>query len=372
MFAEVMITATGVNFNTLRELAGWEAPVLLSVYVPVDFSQPHGAESVTKALRLAAKEATTKLTNDHAVSSGDTAAFVAPLLDEMLADHLPHAARGLAIFVSPERVVQLILPVDVDPAVEIGARADLLQLLPAAVDDQVYFTLTIGKKGAQLFRGSRFEFHPVAVPDMPGSIDDALWFIRRESVMSRNGSGALHGAGDGEDLHKDDVRQYIHLIDKAITPVLHGAVAPLIVVGVEYEAAMFIKQSHYRNTADVAIAGSPDSMSADELHRRSWEFVQSLPPAGSGALERLRELIGTGKTATDPNEVVAAGHTGSVGELLVARSETQIGENSPGATADRIAVVAAVNDALLHRARIHLVGDDTLPAGVRFAAVLRY
>ncbi len=367
-----MITATGINFNTLRELAGWEAPVLLSVFVPVDFSQPKGAESVTKALRLAAKEATTTLTTEHAVSSDDIATFVAPLRDEMLVDHLPRTARGLAIFLSPERVVQLVLPVEVGPAVEIGDRADLLRLLPAVIDDQVYFTLTIDKKGAQLFRGSRFEFHPVAVPDMPGSIDDALWYIRRESDMNRNGAGALHGAGGGEDLRKDDVRQYIHLIDKAITPVLHGAEAPLVVVGVEYEAAMFINQSHYRNTASVAIAGSPDSMSADELHQRSWEFVQSLLPTSTGALERLRELVGTGKTATDPDEVVAAGRSGSVAELLVARSETQIGETPPASATDRTAVVAAVNDALRHRARIHLVGDETLPASVRFAAVLRY
>ncbi len=367
-----MITATGFNFNTLRELAGWEAPVLLSVFVPIDFSQPQGADSVIRALRLAAKDASTRLTNEHAVSPDDTAAFVAPLLDEMLVDHLPRTARGLAIFLSPERVVQLVLPIEVGPAVEIGDRADLLRLLPAIIDDQVYFTLTIGKKGAQLFRGSRFEFHPVAVPEMPGSIDDALWYIRRESVMVRNGAGALHGAGGGEDLRKDDVRQYIHLIDRAITPVLNGAEAPLVVVGVEYEAAMFINQTHYRNTADAAIAGSPEAMSADELHRRSWELVQSLPPASTGALERLRELVGTGKTATDPDEVVAAGRAGSVAELLVVRSETHVGETSPAPAADRTAVVAAVNDGLRHRARIHLVGDETLPAGARFAAVLRY
>ncbi len=365
-----MITATGFNFNTLRELAGWEAPVLLSVFVPIDFSQPQGADSVIRALRLAAKDASTRLTNEHAVSPDDTAALVAPLLDDMLVDHLPHTARGLAIFLSPERVVQLVLPIEVGPAVEIGDRADLLRLLPTIIDDQVYFTLTIGKKGAQLFRGSRFEFHPVAVPEMPGSIDDALWYIRRESVMVRNGAGALHGAGGGEDLRKDDVRQYIHLIDKAITPVLNGAEAPLVVVGVEYEAAMFINQTHYRNTADVAIVGSPEAMSTDELHRRSWEFVHALPPASAGALERLRELVGTGKTATDPDEVVAAGRAGSVGELLVARSETHAGETAP--TGDRTAVVAAVNDGLRRRARIHLVGDDTLPGGVRFAAVLRY
>jgi hypothetical protein len=258
------------------------------------------------------------------------------------------------------------------PAVEVGDRADLLRLLPAVVDDQVYFTLTIDKKGAQLFRGSRFEFRPVPVPEMPGSIDEALWYIRREPVLNRTGSGVLHGAGGGEDLRKDDVRQYIHLIDKAITPVLQGAEAPLVVIGVEYEAAMFITQTHYRNTARVAIAGSPESMPAEELHRRSWEFVQALPQASTAALERLREFVGTGRTATDPDEILAAGRAGSVGELLVARSETDIAA-TPAPLADgRPAVVAAVNDGLRHRSRIHLVDDDTLPSGVRVAAVLRY
>ena len=367
-----MITATGLNFNTLRELAGWEAPVLVSAFVPVDFSQPQGADSVTKALRLAAKEATTMLTSDHAVNSDEAAAFVAPLLQTSLVHGLPRSAQGLAMFLSPKRVLNLPLPVSAGPAVQVGDRADLLRLLPAVIDDQVYFTLTIDKKGAQLFRCSRFEFRPVPVPEMPGSIDEALWYIRREPVMNRSGSGVLHGAGGGEDLRKDDVRQYIHLIDKAITSALHGAEAPLVVIGVEYEAAMFINQTHYRNTADVAISGSPESMPADELHRRSWEFVQALPQANIGAIERLRQLVGTGKTATDPDEILTAGRAGSVGELLVARSATRMGETPPTLATGRPMVVAAVNDALRHRSRIHLVDDDTLPLGVRVAAVLRY
>jgi hypothetical protein len=35
-------------------------------------------------------------------------------------------------------------------------------------------------------------------------------------------------------------------------------------------------------------------------------------------------------------------------------------------------VVAAVNEAFRHRARIHVVDDESLPGGVLVAAVLRY
>ena len=191
------------------------------------------------------------------------------------------------------------------------------------VDDIEFFAVTIDKKGAQLFHGSRFAFDVVPVPDMPGSIDDAMWYVRREPMLVRQGPGAMHGAGGGQDLRKDDVRQYIHMIDKAIAPVLTGVEAPLVVFGVEYEAAMFINHTHYRHTVDIAVSGSPESMSAEELHRRSWEHVRSLAHASAAdALERLRRLDGTGKTATDTDDVVTASSNGSVSDLLVARSAT--------------------------------------------------
>ena len=328
---------------------------------------------LTKALRHAAQTAIAKLTDQHAFEPGAAAAFVAPLSAEALLDDVPRSARGLAIFMSPERALFVAMPITMGPAVEVGTRADLLRLLPALVDDIEFFAVTIDKKGAQLFRGSRFDFEVVPVPDMPGSIDDALWYIRREPMLNRQGSGTLHGAGGGQDLRKDDVRQYIHLIDKAITPVLNGAESPLVVFGVEYEAAMFINHTHYRHTLDIAISGSPESLSAEELHQRSWEYVRSLAHSAAGdALERLRRLDGTGKTATDPDDVVTASLNGSVSDLLVARSATDPDETLPAATDRRHRAVDAVNEGFRHRARIHVVDDDELPGGINVAAVLRY
>jgi hypothetical protein len=206
---------------------------------------------------------------------------------------------------------------------------------------------------------------------MPGAIEDALWYIRREP--NRQGAGAAHPTGAGtQDLRKDDVRQYIHLIDKAITPALNGADGPLVVVGVEYEASMFINHTHYRHTIDIPISGSPDSMHLDELHRRSWEFVRSQDRAASNALEALRRLAGTGKTAADSDEVVVASHNGAVRDLLVARTTTDGGDAARASAEDRRNIVVAVNEGLLHQVHIHIVDDDALPGGVHVAAVLRY
>jgi Bacterial archaeo-eukaryotic release factor family 3 len=366
-----MTTLVGLNHKTLCALVDWEAPLLVSAFVPVDYSRPQASVALTKALRHAAQTAINRLTHEHGVEPGAAAEWVAPLLADSVLENVSSSVRGLAVFMSPGRAVHLALPVEIGPAVEVGDRVDLLRLLPAFVDDIEFFALTIDKKGARLFRGSRFEFHSVPVLDMPGSIDEALWYIRREPVLNRQGSGVLHGAGGGQDLRKDDVRQYIHLIDKAITPALNGARAPLVVFGVEYEAAMFINHTHYRHTVEIAVSGSPESMSNDELHQQSWEFVQSQVQTSDEALERLRRLDGTGKTATDPSDVVAASSSGSVSDLLVARSLTDAGEIPPPASG-RSAIVSAVNESFRHRARIHVVDDDALPGGVSVAAVLRY
>lgn len=365
-----MTTLARPDPDTLCTLADWDAPLLVSAFIPIDFSRPQPAQTITKALRHAAQVASATLIAEHGLQPGAAAEFVAPLVAESLLDDVPTSARGLAVFLSPGRALHVSLPTEVGPAVDVGDHLDVLRLLPVFVENIEFFAITIGKKGAQLFRGSRFDFKPVEVEGMPDSIEEALWYIRREP--NRHGPGAIHGTGGGaQDLRKDDVRQYIHLIDKAIAPTLNGADEPLVVIGVEYEAAMFINHTHYRHTVDIPISGSPDSMQQDELHRRSWAFVRSQDRAASAALDQLRQLAGTGKTATDTDEVVAVSRSGSVSDLLVARSATE-GETTNGSAVERRRIAASVIESLRHRSRIHIVDDDDLPDDTRVAAVLRY
>lgn len=367
-----MTTVVGLTQHTLSTLVEWESPLVISAFVPVDFSRPQPTEPIAQTFRRLAQVASTTLIDRYGVTPGAAATLVASLLDESILDEVPESSRGLAVFVSSEDSAQFALPISVGPAVEVGHRPDVLRLLPAILEDVDYFALTIAKKGAQLFKGSQFTFEPVPVPDMPGSLEDELWYVRREPVRNRVGSGVLHGSGGGEDLRKDDLRQYMHLIDKAITPELRNQEAPLVVVGVDYETAMFINHTHYRHTVDIGVSGSPEAMPLDELHRRSWEFVRSRAAAATEAVNRFRELDGTGRTATDPAELVTAGRDGAVSDLLVARSATGDDDAAALPAEARPTVVKAVNECLRHRSDVHIVGDDALPSGVRIAAILRY
>lgn len=366
-----MTNVVGLTPHTLSTLVEWESPLVVSAFVPVDFARPQPTEPIFQALKRLAQLASTTLIDRYRITQGAATDMVSPLVDVRVLDEVPANSRGLAVFVSADDSLIVHLPIAVGPAVEVGHKPDLLRLLPAFVGDVDYFALTIDKKGAQLYRGGEFEFETVPVADMPGSIEDALWYIKREPVRTRVGSGMMHGSGGDEDLRKDDLRQYLHLVDKAITPVLNGTRAPLVVIGVEYEAAMFINHTHYRHTIDIPVAGSPEAMSLDELHRRSWDFVRSRSSVTDDAVARFRQLAGTGRTVTDLDQLVSASRDGQVDELLVARSATDEAA-SPVPAAQRPAAVKAVNESIRHRSRIHIVDDESLPGDARVAAILRY
>jgi hypothetical protein len=359
------------NRQTLRGLASWDGPLVVSVFLPVDFSQPQATENIAKALRHAAQLATATLTSEHGMDPGAATAFVGSLTRPDLLDDVPTAAHGLAVFVSADHSQHLPLPMEVGPAVEVGDGVDLLRLLPAFSDDIDFHVLTIDQKGAHLYRANHFYFEQVPVSDMPGSIDDELWYIRREPDLSRHGSVGIHGTGGGQDLRKDDIRKFIHRIDRAVAPILVGCDSPLVVVGVEYETAMFINHTAFRHVCKTPIHGSPDTMTSDEIHRRAWNLVAHAT-VPHGALAQLGELAGTGKAALDPAEVLTASEQGSVQDLMVIQSIANATNTSPIAAADRRMIVNAVNQGFLHQAEIHVVDDDALPNGSTMSAVLRY
>jgi Bacterial archaeo-eukaryotic release factor family 3 len=370
VFDEDMTTVTTSNAATLRELAPWTATPLVSVYIPLDFGRPQSAHTIERALRQAAQAASAKLANDYGLDQAAVEAFLAPLVDEQVLADVPTSARSLAVFLSWERSHHLSVRSELGTTVEIGDRPDLLPLLASMNGDTDYYCLTIDKKGAELFRGSHFAFEPVVVPGMPGSIGDALWYIRREPMLERTASGMAYSSGSGKDLRKDDVRQFLHLIDQAIAPTLNGSDAPLVVVGVEYEASMFINSTRYRHVVHQPILGNPDNLTRADIERRSWELAQAQSTGAADVVAHFNELAGTGKTSCDPHEVANASEQGFVRHLLIAESAASTASTlTPD---DHRTVVTAVNECLRHHADVHIIDDTMLPTGTHIAAILRY
>lgn len=351
----------------LRNLSSWTTGPIVSIFLPQDPTRPDTDQTRAKN---AVQWAQDSLVNDHGQSAAEAAAILAPVEQASVAQ--APAGHGTAWFVSPHHSLHLALPGVTDEAIEIGDAPDTLRLLSQLSTGPDYVVLAVSQKHARVFRANRFTIEPLEVKDLPKSLDDALWYVQREPTFERHGSGAVHASGGGQQYHKDDIHQYLHLVDRAVCAALAGSHAPLVVMGVGYEASMYINESHYRHVIHTPVPGNPDALDLASIHERSWAVVSSQSAPADAAAARARQLAGTGRAVTNIDEIVDASRSGSVDQFVVAHSLTNGGERRGRLDGDRAKLSAALTEAMAHGAAAHVVPDDALPTGAVAVAVLRY
>jgi hypothetical protein len=194
----------------------------------------------------------------------------------------------------------------------------------------------------------------------------------------------FHGHGTGIDEHKDNLLRFFRQVDAGIrTTLLRGQRAPLVLAGVEYLFPIYREASSYPHLVHEGIAGNPERLSAETLHRQAWSMLEPrFARAQEEAAARYRQLAGTGKTSTDVALVVPAAHHGRVEMLFTAREAQQWGTYDP--EADRVHLLAegppgsqdlldlAVVEALTRGAAVHVVEPPRMPEPAAVAAVFRY
>jgi hypothetical protein len=351
----------------LRTLASWKNGPVVSIFVPQDPTRPDKDET---QLKDAVQWAQESLVNEHGQSVAQAKRILAPIA--VTTAELSDPGHGTAWFASPDHSLHLSLPGITDAAVEIGDSPDTLRLLSHLSTGPDYVVLAVSQNNVRVFRANRFGIEPFEVKDLPKSLDDALWYIQREPTFERHGSGVMHASGGGQQYHKDDIHQYLHMVDRALCAALAGSRAPLVVMGVGYEASMYLNESHYRHVVHTPVSGNPDALDLATIHERSWAVVSTQSGPADAAAERARELAGTGRAVTGVDEILEASQSGAVDQLLVARSLTNGGERRGRLDDERSKLSTAMTTAMAHGAGAHVVNDDSLPTGVLAVAVLRY
>lgn len=351
----------------LRDFASWDSGPVVSIFLPQD---PTRTDLDPIQLKACAQWVEESLVRDHQQSHTDAEEMVAPLLDAASGTTRP--GHGHAWFLSPHCSVSLPLHGFTDLVMEIGGVPDTLRLLPHLSTGPDYVVVAISQKHVRVFRANRTSIEALEVAGLPKSLDDALWYIRREPTFERHGSGAMHMAGGGQDFRKSDLHQYLHLVDKALCTALAGTHAPLVVMAVGYEASMFINESHYRHIVHLPITGNPDNIDPQIIHERSWAIMSAQAGPAEEAVARARRLAGTGMTVSDTDEIVRVAHAGAVDLFLVARSLTNTGAYRGALDAVREQLATALNLAMANGAAAHVVADVDLPDGSLATAVLRY
>jgi hypothetical protein len=298
-----------------------------------------------------------------------------------------HQADGLALFVRPQAFRAFRLPLPFADLAVVGDRFHLKPLLPYFGVDGRFFVLALSQNEIRLLEGSRYSVDEVELSDAPRSLEEALRHEDPESQLLLHVSGGgpggraiFHGHGMGGEVERERLVRFFRAVDRGLAEILRGEQAPIVLAGVEYATAIYREVSSYPRLAENVIAGNPEDLPVDELHRRAWAILEpGFRATIESDVERFRELDGTGLTSREPIEILSSAKTGRVAVLFAAVNEARWGivtdqaiqiheERQPG---DEDLIDAAVIAGLTTQARIHVLPGESLPARP-IAAILRY
>lgn len=295
---------------------------------------------------------------------------------------------GLAYYLGPGFERHYRLPLVLSDQVVVGNHYQITPLLPLLHGNGRYFVLALSQNAVRLLHGTRDSISEVHLKGIPANLEEAMATHDTDEVLTfhaRPTSGGTWGAifeghGVGIDDAKDDLLRYFQQIDRGLHALLREEQAPLIVAAVDYLLPIYRQANHYPHLLAQGIAGNPDRLSSQELHAQAWALVRTLfERAQTQALEIYNGLAGTGRTAHELAEILAAAHEGQVETLLVAAGQACWGHFEPATMhvtlhdepepGDEDLVNLAALRTLQHGRPVYMIAPERMPDGDALAAV---
>lgn len=378
--------------HDLLTLAAHRGPGLVSLYLP---APPNGSpvDQARIRLRKLLVEADVALVA-LGLRTAEVAERLAPARAFLDDDrNWPLRNGGVALFITNAGLETVRLPLPTEEAVHVADHLYLKPLVPLLSGDGRFHLLAISQHDVRLFEGSRETIRPLALDGVPRSLLDAVGHdVEQRSRSLRtvaSGSGGRHQAALGHahgaprDDAKEELAAFLRLVDRGVCARIGHHGAPLVLAGVEYVTAQYRKTSAHMNLVEDTVAGSPDTLSAAQLHAAAWPLVADRFSEGTRtAAARFGDAIGSGLARDDLREILPAADAGRVALLVVALDAHRWGRVDPATLAVALREVPQPGDAdLLDRAataalrteaEVHAVPLAAMPGGRSVAAVFRF
>lgn len=306
------------------------------------------------------------------------------------ADFWRHQADGLALFRSRDVFRTYRLPFPVSEFVAVSDRFYIKPLLPLLMNDARFYVLALSQKTVRLLECTRDHVEPVDLPDVPQGIDEALPDgpapqLQRHSLPTGTPERTrIHGHGVGtDDVNVINLRRYFQIVEDGLQQRLKGERVPLILACVEYLAPIYQEVSKYDPILNPVIAGNPDGMRDEELHKKAWPIADAhFQQARAKAAAEYHEGIAKSRAGHTLDEVLTAAFQGRIATLFVPLGIRRWGrfdfnrlaleqhdEEQPGD--DELLDLAAAQT-LRSDGIVYGVKPDEIPGGHLLAAVYRY
>ena len=240
-----------------------------------------------------------------------------------------NVSDGLAVFISPETFRSFRLPMAVGEQMVVADHFHIRPVLPLIVGDGRFYILALSQKNVRLLQATHHTVGELELQGVPRSFQEALNYDDVEvsrTVHSHPAAGGkagsreaiAHGHGTGIDSAKEGLLEFVQKVNRGLERLLQNEDAPLVLVGVEYELAIYRQANSYKHLVAEEVAGNPDRLSPLELRDRAWVVVQPyFQEARQKTAALYRQMAGTGRTSNDLAEIVAAAYQGQVQFLFV-------------------------------------------------------
>lgn len=234
-----------------------------------------------------------------------------------------HQAAGLALFAAPSATATYRLAVPVAESLVVDDTFRLAQVARLIGGDTGFYVLALSRNHVRLYAANRQRLVEEDLGGLRDDIDNALAHVHRERQVQQHSTGhgtaQLHGHGSGGEVEKADTARFLKAVADAVTPMLVRRGSPLLVLAcVDYYAPMFRSLSDYPRILDAHVEGSPDQLSATELHAAALPLVAPrLTALAEDRGARYADLVGTGRTSADVDEIWEHAREGRVETLFV-------------------------------------------------------
>ncbi len=374
----------------VSELIHAEGPCITLLLPP--YRPGESGESPAAILKADLQEAAKKLAARR---------IAAPLIRELLEplERLSHSEESLAgatsaraIFRSHDVFRRLELPVAPSPARAciVGDCFSIRPILSSAALAPAAYVLEVTKKAVTLLACSFTEVTPSPLPKgTPQTLDEALGFdapdhdlINRSSAGPSTGAmhGVQFGTGSGRETQHAYLRDFYHAVDRGVCQLLHSTQAPLILVGVDEDVAIYRSISTYPNLTEQAMHGSPGAAVSPAQILQHAHDIALFSFQNRAALEmaEAKERLAPARFSTDLDSILRAAVEGRVSDLYLDDNGRRLGTFAAkvfgGHTNwhdEDLLNVAAV-ETLLRGGVVYSLPTHFMPAGALIAAAFRY
>lgn len=283
-----------------------------------------------------------------------------------------HTGRSVAIFVTPESIVEYRLPNELTDYVSVGDTFTFTPLLRALTFPQAAFVLALSQNGVRLIEVSPDQdATEINLAELPESAEQALGL---RSIGGRSASGRIQG----DEGRKVRLTQYARGVDHALRPFLNGQSLPLIIAAPEPLASLFRNLSGYRHLAAQTLRGNPEEASPAELADEARGVLDTLHEQEVEELhETFRHRRENGRASTDLSDLARAAAFGAIGTLAVDMDAEVPGRIADDGTHELGTVGNDVLEDLARRTlasggRVLSLRTKDMPMDVSAAGMLRY